>query len=128
MHLSLWIVILLARNASGHSPGLTGSPYRCLPFQSQCCDWTGPCGFYCDWKTPLAITPLKGQDFLLTDPGKHVACLGPHREAVDVGCGDGERERAGGGWGRGAEREPGVLLLLESRVGELVFHRFTLYW
>ena len=46
---SLSTVMLSTRVAWGHSPGPVlpvMRPHSHFPDQSQCCDWTSPCGFY----------------------------------------------------------------------------------
>lgn len=48
--LSLWRVMLSARNDWGQSPGSQKSSLRHLPFPNQCSSWTDPCGSY-DGKT-----------------------------------------------------------------------------
>ena len=78
------------------------------------CGWTSLHGSYYNCKMLFSINhqkTFKGQSLLLTSPGGYVACLGPHRKVMS-----GERELG-----------PGVIFLSGSRIGDLVFLRFTLY-
>lgn len=71
---SLLRVMLLARAARGTRQVLMtcGSPHRYFPNQSQCCDWTSPCGSYYDCKIHLGKPSGNSeQDLLLTAPKVH---------------------------------------------------------
>ena len=84
-----------------------------------CCGWTSPCGSCYDCKMYLYSNRqgiFTNLDLLLTNPGGYMAHPGSHSEVT------GRESKSE------TECRPGILPLLELRVGCLGFHGCILYW